>query len=278
MTSLRSLLVHVDSSPRSALRVRAARQLAELHDAELHGLYADIGGWLAPPTAYAMSAEAVQLLVDLDRERRTAARGQFDTAVAGLARSTWAELGGFATFPDFGTRALYSDLLVLGQHEPAAAIAPSMPSGFVESVLATSGKPALVLPYAGEFDFSRPATAVIAWKASAESARAVESALPLLSRAHRVHVLCWQEGAEASPIGGADIGSYLQAHGVNAELHTAEKAPPQLGEVLLSRCTDLGADLLVMGCYGHSRAREIVLGGVTRTVLSSMTVPVLMRR
>ncbi len=278
MTSLRSILVHVDSSYRSSLRVRAARQLAELHEAEIHGVYADIGGWVAPPAAYGMSVETAQSIVDLDRERRAIARAKFDTTVAGFSRSSWAELGGFAYFRDFGARALYSDLLVLGQYEPAAVGASSVPGGFIESVLAASGKPALVLPYAGEFDFSRPTTAVIAWKPSAESARAVESALPLLHRARRVHVLRWQEGDEAASVAGADIGCYLQTHGVNAELHAAEKAPAQLGEILLSRCTDFGADLLVMGCYGHSRAREVVLGGVTRTVLSSMTVPVLMRR
>ncbi len=278
MSSLRSLLVHVDSSARATLRLRVARQLAEAHGAELRGLYADIGSWVAPPSAYAMSTEAVQMLMDLERERRDGARARFEAATAGLDQRRWAELGGIATFPAFTEHALYSDLMVLGQYEPGASVTPHVPGGFVESTLAASGKPALVLPYAGEFDFSRPTTAVIAWKASAESARAVESALPLLRRASKVHVLRWLEEVTDADSEGADIGAYLQRHGVNPIMERAEQAPERLGDTLLSRCTDFGADLLVMGCYGHSRARQLVLGGVTRTVLATMTVPVLMRR
>jgi len=127
MSPIRSVLVHVDSSPRSAARVRAARQLAAQHGAALHGLFADIGSWLAPPSAYAMSAEAVQMLVALDHERRTQARAQFDEACAGHAPATWDELGGFAALPEFGTHALYTDLLVLGQYEPGASLTPHVP-------------------------------------------------------------------------------------------------------------------------------------------------------
>jgi nucleotide-binding universal stress UspA family protein len=68
----------------------------------------------------------------------------------------------------------------------------------------------------------------------------------------------------------------LARHGVNAEIEQTVSADLPVGEVLLSRAADLGVDLLVMGAYGHSRARELLLGGATRSLLRSMTVPVLM--
>jgi nucleotide-binding universal stress UspA family protein len=91
-----------------------------------------------------------------------------------------------------------------------------------------------------------------------------------------VTVIEW--GAEPADRRGAAIGieAYLALHGVQAVLEQQAAVPDEPGELLLSRAADLGADLLVMGCYGHSRAREFVLGGATRTVLASMTLPVLM--
>ena len=105
---------------------------------------------------------------------------------------------------------------------------------------------------------------------------AVQTALPLLRQADRVTVLEW--GARESDCRGAalDIGAYLELQGVQARLDRQAAEPAEVGELLLSRAADLGADLLVMGCYGHSRTREFVLGGATRTVLRSMTLPVLM--
>ena len=100
---------------------------------------------------------------------------------------------------------------------------------------------------------------------------ALASALPLLQSAEHVHVACW--GRPAS--GTAPVLAYLQQHGVSAQLHHYGEATPDIGELLLSLASDLDAGMLVMGCYGHSRAREWVLGGVSRTVLSSMTLPVL---
>jgi nucleotide-binding universal stress UspA family protein len=119
-------------------------------------------------------------------------------------------------------------------------------------------------------------TAVIAWKPTREAALAISAAMPLLQRARRVHVLVW--GREDAGEGGhlLSLDGYLKLHGVDAVWHRHGAEPQALGELLLSRVCDLEADLLVMGCYGHSRAREWVLGGTSRTVLRSMTVPVLM--
>jgi nucleotide-binding universal stress UspA family protein len=150
-----------------------------------------------------------------------------------------------------------------------------VPADFVACVLAESGRPALVLPYAGRFE-AVGRHALVAWKPSPTAARALAGALPLLRQADRVTVLEW--GARESDCRGAalDIGAYLELQGIQAALERQAAEPPEVGELLLSRAADLGADLLVMGCYGHGRMRELVLGGATRTVLQSMTLPVLM--
>jgi nucleotide-binding universal stress UspA family protein len=165
---------------------------------------------------------------------------------------------------------------VLGQQQPDEPPVGRLPPGFVSSVLIASGRPALVVPYAGEFAKVGDIV-LVAWKPTPESARALKAALPLMQAARHVHVVAW--GDPPSVAGQApDIGSYLKLHDIDARVHWEGEETPRLGEMLLSRAADYSADLLVMGCYGHSRAREFVLGGVSRTVLASMTVPVLMSR
>src|SRR5262249_12413324 len=150
-------------------------------------------------------------------------------------------------------QALFADLLVLGQHDPADDDAPAVPADFVESVLLACGRPALVVPHIGAPE-RVGSTVAIAWKETPEAARAVTGALPFLRQAQRVVVLSW--GEEAAPaVGGQALGleRYLAAHGINFTWDRAGGERQQIGELLLSRAFDFGADLLVMGCYGHSR-------------------------
>ncbi|MFZ2650761.1 MAG: universal stress protein, partial [Burkholderiaceae bacterium] len=171
---------------------------------------------------------------------------------------------------------LVADLLVLGQRaEPGEAPAGVTPD-FNESVLFASGKPALLIPsiYKGE-PIGR--VVLVAWKPTREAARALSAAMPFLRRAQKVHVAVWGEpGSDAMQGPAPDVEASLRRHGVTAVLHRDAANPSEVGELLLSRAADLGADLLVMGCYGHSRAREWALGGASRSVLQAMTVPVLM--
>jgi nucleotide-binding universal stress UspA family protein len=139
-------------------------------------------------------------------------------------------------------------------------------------VLIESGKPAIVVPAVGSFG-TLGERVLIAWKPGRESARALAAAMPILQRAASVHYVVDGRCEWAA----AELGGCLRAHGVKAPLkrHAAlDAAAP--GESLLSLAADCDADLLVMGCYGHSRAREWAMGGATRTVLASMTLPVLM--
>lgn len=275
--SFRQILVHLDAGEATAHRLRAARQIAQAHGAAVAALYAATPYYLTMAYAGEGGAGAVADLVEIDNQLRARARRAFDEACASPGPTpAWAEARDIPVDAVLAGQALYADLLVLGQHDPAAATNLSVPPGLPEAVVVASGKPALVVPYIG-WPRSIGDIAAIAWKPTREAGRAVAAAMPLLQRARQVHVLTWGE-PDPSAVQGEplDLERYLKLHGVEAIWHREGKEPEQLGELLLSRTADLDADLLVMGCYGHSRARELVLGGASRTVLRAMTLPVLM--
>lgn len=176
---------------------------------------------------------------------------------------------------DPAVHARYADLTILGQPDPdrkGGELLRLRP----ELIALSSGRPVLIIPYAGNFT-AVGERVLVAWNASREAARAVNDALPFLAAAEKVTVLAidprsGKHGEEP----GFDISLHLARHGVKAEIERTVAGEVGVGDVLLSRAADLGADLLVMGLYGHTRARELLLGGASRTVLETMTLPVLM--
>lgn len=275
-TPLTQVLVHMDATPLAAARLEAACRMAETQGAAVAALYAVTSALVVLPYAPEGGGAVVAPLQDIDADRRTAARARFDqVAAAAAVHPTWSEVRDDPIIVPFAQQALYADLLVLGQHDPTESRYSGVPADFAESVMAASGKPALIIPYAGV-----PArigdTIAIAWKPTREAARAVAAAMPLLQRARRVHVISWTSPDEVITGSRLDLQGYLHQRGVEASWHRQGDEPESVGELLLSRAFDLEADLLVMGCYGHGRAREWVLGGASRTVLRSMTLPVLM--
>lgn len=274
---LRQILVHLDPGAASPGRLAAARRIAEQHGAGLAAFYAVTPGFIELPYAPEIGPSLAQSLVESDHARRDQVLKAFQREMnLPGPQATWAQTDEVPTAGAFAQQAFYADMLVLGQHDAQDEAARCVSPDFVESVLIESGRPAVVLPYTG---WKGPVgdTVAVAWKETPGAARALKAAMPFLQRATHVHVLAWSEPGPAR-IGGEslDLDRYLRAHGVQATWHHEGREPASLGEQLLSRLADLGADLLVMGCYGHSRAREWILGGVSRTVLASMTVPVLM--
>jgi nucleotide-binding universal stress UspA family protein len=274
--SLAQLLVHLDASPQAVQRLEVACRLGQLHGAAVGALYAVTPHLVELPFSPEIGPGIAAALRDMDDAQRAGALAAFrQSRLAAEVHATWAEVVDAPVAAGFSQQALYADLLVLGQRDPSQASSSGLPSDFVETVLSVSGKPALILPYvevAAEIDQN----VVIAWKPTREAARAVGAAMPLLQRARSVQVLAWSGEEEA--VGGErlDLNSYLSRHGVGAVWHREGQEPQALGELLLSRACDLNANLLVMGCYGHSRTREWILGGTSRTVLHAMTLPVLM--
>jgi len=272
--SVKSILVHVDATNRSSQRLEIARDLAVHCQARATALYAMTPYALTVPALY--SAEAVLMLQDVDDEFRRDARAAFDPlALRDGCSVSWEELQGISPIEAMVQQSRYADLLVMGQRDPDDARSDSLPPDFVQTVLMQSGKPALIIPYAGVAR-SLPRRVLVAWNGSREAAHALSGAMPLLQAAEQVRVLSW--GAELVESKGAvlDIGLYLAAHGVRAEVQSSSETDVDVGNSLLNCAADYSSDLLVMGCYGHSRAMEFVLGGATRTVLKSMTIPVVM--
>ena len=275
--SLAQLLVHMDALPNAQQRLEAARRLGQAQGAAVTALYAVMPRFVQLPFAPEIGPGIAASLQDIDDQQRRLARSAFDQALAMPGTAVeWAEIRDDPMMAAFAQQAFYADLMVLGQHDPSTDPSSGVPSDFAENVMLMSGKPALILPYAGLPPAVIGETVVIAWKPVREAARAVGAAMPLLKRARRVVILSWSGDDEKVVGKRLDLRGYLRLNGVEASWQEQGNETSGLGELLLSRSFDLGADLLVMGCYGHSRAREWVLGGTSRTVLESMTLPVLM--
>ncbi len=271
MQTPQSILLHLDSSARTVERVKVARLVADAFDGQVVGMPCTLSALMRYPFALEGAAEAAAIMQDLDKSCRDKAHEAFVKGSEGSARMQWAEPMSDAPW-GFARRALYADLLILGQRDPDDNASSELPADFLPSLLVESGKPALVLPYAGPIaPIGR--TALVAWKETREAARAVSAALPWLRAAQQVHLVCYDDEAETAL---SALRAYLKVQGVESKAHPSGPESGDAGANLLSVAADLGADLLVMGCYGHSRAREWVLGGVTRSILESMTLPVLM--
>ena len=165
------------------------------------------------------------------------------------------------------------DLAIVGQTEPDGSAVEAIIS---ESTLFGSGRPMIVVPYIHKTPFKLDRV-MVCWDGSRPAARAIADAMPLLERAGNIEVvMITNERGKQDEIEGADMGQHLARHGLKVEVKRITRDNLDVANVLLSHCADSDANFIVMGGYGHSRLREFVLGGVTRTILHSMTVPALM--
>ncbi|MGF6812976.1 nucleotide-binding universal stress UspA family protein [Paraburkholderia sp. Clong3] len=270
----KTLLVHLDDSPYSAARTEFALDLARRYEAHLIGLYV-VCQELARPIfldgegAWVAAQEAQRDANLKDAQARFLAAGER----AGLSVE-WRAPAGDAV-ETAALHARHADLLILGQSdpkEPSSYIARH----FVEDVVMSAGRPAIVLPYAGAVR-SFGQNVLIAWDGSRESARSVADALPVLKKAKFVTVMTVQRHSQSGEPAGIDVAAWLARHGIEAGFAgTPGVDGVSTGALLLNMLADRHIDLLVMGAYGHARVQERLLGGVTRTMLQSMTVPVLM--
>lgn len=274
----KTIVVHMDRSARRLERLELAIETARAHDAHVIGLFA----LSAPRLPSYAAAEAGSIIVEQLKlrhaEQANEAQDAFRRAAQrhGLATVEWRTSGQDAVAA-VRLSARYADVVFAGQPEPSDAMPSGIEPGFHEELLLSIGRPIVFLPYAGRFP--RIGRRVfVAWDAGREAARAVSDALPLLRRADHVEVAVFdaEKSRAHGDIPGADISLFLARHGVKASAAQLTGSGLDIGNQILSRAADLGSDLIVMGGYGHSRMRELMLGGATRTVLETMTVPVLM--
>jgi nucleotide-binding universal stress UspA family protein len=218
-------------------------------------------------------------LIELQREENSKAANdaisRFDAGVkkAGISAETRildATFGGAATL--FAQIARRFDLAVVGQAQREGGASDEL---IIEGALFESGRPLVVVPYIQKRGMTLDRV-LACWDGSRTAARAIGDAMPLLERAKAVDIVIVAEERKSDEITGANMSEHLARHGVRASVKRIAKGDLAIEDVLLSYAADSGADFMVMGGYGHSRLREFILGGVTRGILASMTVPVLM--
>ncbi|HXZ51017.1 MAG TPA: universal stress protein [Burkholderiales bacterium] len=273
----KTILVHLDAGKGAEACIEVAFSLAQKSDAHVVGLHALT---VTPPPSWAMAEAGVAIEATRSKalaEIAARARGIWDAAVrrANWSKSEWRSSAADA-LEAVTLHARYADLVVIAQDDGSGTSGVS--EQFAQRLLLAAGRPVLVVPYARE---KRPIgeKIVVAWNAGRESTRAVTDALPLLQAAKHVNVASFNPGPPDGGHGqvpGADIALFLSRHGVRVTVSQYRAEDIDVGNQLLSRVSDLDADLVVMGAYGRSRVSELILGGVTRTLLESMTVPVLM--
>nr|WP_314637774.1 universal stress protein [uncultured Janthinobacterium sp.] len=283
----KTVLLHVDDSASRGARIDAAASIAQACGGHLTGVALTGVSRLLYQNQPDLDADPnLALHLNFLRERAAHALDGFEAQVRAAGVASFEQrvvddeaAGGMSLL------ARYADLVVISQYN-AKDKSPSVMRDFPAYVLLHSGRPVLIVPYAPPLPLLAPPAAarnvLISWNASKEASRAVSAALPLLQRAEHVHVAIFDAQVHAAEHGeqpGAELLHYLARHGVDARVHLLDGGGVRrgdIGEALLSQAADLSADLLVMGAYGHSRLRETILGGVTRTILQSMTIPVLM--
>ena len=286
--TIATILALIDGGPGSKGALVTATQLGRTFDAYVEALHVRVDPeTVIPVVAEGMSGAAIGQIMESTRQgaeqrAKEAARIFTDlTASEGLpviAAEEEPEAGRFAVAwtditgreaTETAVRGRLFDLTVVPRPEDDGA-AGSIAT--MEAALFDTGRPLLVAPPSAPA--AAPRHLALAWNGTRESARAMWSARPFFAVVERVSVITiLQDGWEANPV---ELATYLARHGVAAETHLVKLGDAEVGERLLASAGDLGADLLAMGGYGHSRLRELVLGGATRSVLERASLPVLM--
>jgi nucleotide-binding universal stress UspA family protein len=271
------ILIVIENASAVTRLFAPAAALAMRFGARLTGLFATGYPVMVDYGDVSGAAQLIDAYLDAQRREAAAAEREFREALTRYKLAgEWIYREADETGSVIAAAALY-DLVVLGQPNPDARAGGTFGLRPEEVVLG-SGRPVLVIPYAGDFaEVGR--RALVAWNGSREAARALHDAMFLLEGAEAVTVIEADPPAVGAGLPIADaaaVAAMLTRRGIRATAETTTAGDIGVENLLLSRAADLSADLLVMGAYGHSRLREFVLGGVSRGIFRHMTVRVLM--
>lgn len=270
--AFKEILLHLDASESVEARINAAIELAQRYDTHIKGLYI-LSHTLVPAyTEVMVGMEQIEeQLAEFARKEAKRIEQLFLTATqAASIKAKWHCVQGDAITLT-SHYAHYCDLVIMGQEERSPQLFTA--EGLVDHVTLMAGRPVLVIPYIGtRKNFGQ--RIMIAWNGGREGTRAVHDALPLLQQAKSIEIATVdiENGERLSQ----QLRDYLAMHNIKAHCHQFPARDIEIGAMLLSRVSDESIDLVVMGAYGHSRFRELMLGGVTLHLLKHMTVPVLM--
>ena len=278
--AIKDILVHLDDSKECENRVVAAVSLAKRQGSSVTGVALALESTISTYIGIDIPTSLSDAQKKLVQEAAESAVTKFAKAAESEGVSCTAKI-----VPCSATKApavlafhaRHADIAFLGQPNPESEAAHFMES-LLEGVLFASGRPVYIVPYIGRPDV-KFRKAVIAWDGGKKAVRAVNDAIPLLQGRGEAEVLVINPESRKEAHGdnpGADIAAHLQRHGVDTKVVIQPHAEISPGTVILNYLSDSGADLLIMGAFGHSRLREKAFGGATDTILHQMTTPVLM--
>ncbi len=267
--SLKNLMVHLDQGERTAARLDLAISLARQNKARLVGVFGQRGEvqqvgvvatWPSPEYVAA----------------RDASKASFEKATADLPVAEWRDInrGSDAeVLRQTINLVRHADMVILGQYDDRAIA--HVPEELVMEVIIESGRPVLVVPYAGTFNVvgKHP---LIAWNDAREAAHALNDSLPIIQNCDETMILSFSSRREEGELSCTEVARHLAAHGIKAKTEVLMVEDVAIMDMLLNRIADHGADLLVMGAHGHIGFPFLKRGAGTRYILRHMTVPVLL--
>ncbi|PSJ64021.1 universal stress protein [Pseudaminobacter soli (ex Li et al. 2025)] len=279
--SFKTIVAIIQSKDDAERVLDCALPLAARYDSHLIGVHAE-----ALPVAYTSAVgfpdtEFLQTTAELNKERADALQAMFRGRLRGAGLSfEWRSLESFSGDSAHSgiSSARCADLVIAAQRNPHAE---STATADVDALLFESGRPVLIVPHAGPAHDGSFRRVLLAWNGSREAARAAFDALPLMLEAEHTEVFVIdppedvEQDAEAS---GAEIATALSRHGVNVSVVAESSRGRSVDHILQARIAGTDTDLLVLGAYSHSWLRQLLFGGITRTVLQSMPVATFMSR
>lgn len=274
---IKDIILKLETDPARDRSLDYAISVAKVWDAHTTGMaFCDPVGFPQYPVPAMPASVISNIVMHKEREAR-ASIARFEEAARGHNLSYDHELVTHRlprAAEEFAVKARRSDLSIVQQTEDSG----DDNDAIIESALFDSGRPVMIVPYIQK-DRLKLDQVVCCWDGSPTAARAVNDARPLLKRAKSVEILIVaNEKTEDSrhQASGEGIVNHLARHGIDARLKILQAPDVDAANAILSYIAEQGTDVVVMGGYGHSRLREFVLGGVTRTILGSMTAPVFM--
>lgn len=279
---IKDILVHLDGTARDEERLQLAESIAAANEAHLTGLFTNLLPDIPFITPMDAGAAAAEVLLSLREEARGTGDSLQRKLIERLARSGVSyelrrlddTLGRFPS--QVASEARWADLFVMSR--PYEGDESGMWDIVFEAVLFEGGRSILVVPPG-----YRPPDAIrrvlVCWRDSREAARAVAEAAPFLNKATKVTVLAVdpetkKDTGKSQPT--ADIAKHVSRCGAPVEVHSVQSLGRDIGDVILDQARRISADLIVMGGYGHSRARQWIIGGATRNTLATSDAPILM--
>lgn len=272
---IKDIVVFLDSSSESAVRLKMAIDIARRHASHLIAAYVAAESILGRhPEEFArgvamdavVTRDAVTEDADLARIRQDFVEETRNAAVS----SEWQPIARYGTAAEVVARTRYADLSIVGQFTVEESHALWRP----EELLFAFGGPALIVPRKAPPHKTVGRKILVAWNVSREAKRAVGDSMPFLVQADQVTILVIDGPEQNEP--GAALAARLARHGIDATTLNVAAQGRNIGQIIIDQARRIDADMIVMGAYGHMRIIEMVFGGATRTILGQMTVPVLM--